>query len=43
MFCAYGADRGALEKLGELLAEAARTPKKLAKLISSVPPSLWDD
>jgi hypothetical protein len=43
MFCARSSDRKALEKLGAVLAEAARSRKRLAKLIASVPPSLWDD
>jgi hypothetical protein len=43
MFCTYSSDRQALEKLGAVLAEAARSKKRLTKLIASVPPSLWDD
>jgi hypothetical protein len=42
-FCAYSEDRDALRELGTILAEAARSRKRLAKLIASVPPSLWDD
>ena len=43
MFCAHGADREALEQLGTIVADAARSPKRLAKLIATVPPALWDD
>jgi hypothetical protein len=43
MFCARSADRTALVKLGEVLAEAARSPKVLTKLLGKVPPSLRDD
>jgi hypothetical protein len=43
MFCARSADRAALVKLGEVLAEATRSPKQLKKLIEKVPPALWDD
>ena len=34
MFCATSGDRGALAQLGEALAEATRSPKRLAKLIA---------
>jgi hypothetical protein len=30
-------------KLGETIAEAARSPKALKKLMAKVPPNLWDD
>jgi hypothetical protein len=43
MFCAVSADRDALAKLGSVLANGVRSQKELAKLIASVPPSLWDD
>ena len=43
MFCATSEDRAALAQLGEILAEATRSPKRLAKLIATVPPTLWDD
>ena len=43
MFCANSSDRGALEALGAILAEAARSSKRLSKLIASVPPTLWID
>src|ERR1700734_3568613 len=40
-FVARSADRAALVKLGEVLAQGARSPKALKKLIAKVPPSLW--
>jgi len=43
MFCARSTDRTALVRLGEALAEAARSPKTLRKLIAAVPPTRWDD
>jgi hypothetical protein len=43
MFCARSSDREALVRLGGVLAEGARSRKRLAKLIASVPPNLWDD
>jgi hypothetical protein len=43
MFCAHGRDRDALEQLGAVLADAARSPKGLKKLIATVPKTLWDD
>jgi hypothetical protein len=43
VFCARSADRSVLVKLGQVLAEAARSPKPLKKLIEKVPPALWDD
>jgi Immunity protein 51 len=43
MFCATSADCDALAKLGGELAEGAQSRKRLAKLIASVPASLWDD
>ena len=43
MFCATSEDRAALAQLGEVLAEASRSPKRLANLIAAVPPTLWDD
>jgi hypothetical protein len=43
MFCARGADGEALTRLGEFLADAARNPRRLARLIAAVPSGLWDD
>src|ERR1700678_1767902 len=39
MSCAYGSDRAALEALGNRLAVVARKPRRLAKLIASIPAS----
>ncbi len=33
MFCAYGADRGALEELGVLMADVANRPDRLAEVM----------
>jgi hypothetical protein len=43
MFCAHSDDPEALTRLGKLLAEAAGNPSRLAKLIATVPSTLWDD
>jgi hypothetical protein len=41
LFCANSDDRDALLRLAAVLAEAVRSRKRLAKLIASVPPTLW--
>jgi hypothetical protein len=43
MFCAYSSEREALARLAEVLAEVARSRKRLTQLIGSVSPALWDD
>jgi hypothetical protein len=43
LFCASGPNRKVLERLGERLAELARHPKRLAKVVAAVPPWAWDD
>jgi hypothetical protein len=35
MFCAYGSDRAALEKLGSLMAEVANDPARLRALVAA--------